>query len=107
MHHFKVTVGTVPTVSDPSVPCLDCPVLRRTEARVKAQEDRETAEFNRRLREKMKAEAETPKALAQKFEEMHAAELQWQPSIQDRILQRKDEAKREAVETGVELGERW
>jgi hypothetical protein len=50
---------------------------------------------------RMKAEDSTPARLVERFEETYNSQLMWQPSIADRIVQRADAARLEAIERGA------
>jgi hypothetical protein len=80
-------------------------VERQRTAGEKARRDEELRAFGRRLQAEMKAEAETPEALAARFEREYSNTMQWEPSIADRIAQRADLSRREAIERGETLSE--
>lgn len=80
-------------------------VQRQRDARAKARRDEELREFGRRLQQKMREEEETPERLAQRFSEMYSTQMMGEPSIADRIAQRRDEAERDAIAHGRTLSE--
>jgi hypothetical protein len=73
----------------------------RAKMKANAEMDALNRDLARRLRE---TTAPTPE---ERFREMYMAQQGGEASIEDRIAQRQNQAEREAVETGVELGERW
>jgi hypothetical protein len=77
----------------------------RREARIKAAKDRERDAMNRTLLARLKAETQTPEALAAKFNELYNVQLAWEPSLEDRVAQRHNAAEREAIDQGRELND--
>jgi hypothetical protein len=74
---------------------------REHRARMKA--NAEMDELNRNLLRRLKEE--TAPTLQERFDTQYLAQQGWEPSIEDRIAQRRDQAEREAIGRGVVLDE--